>query len=34
MSTTPEPAGSEPDFEVIEAELRQFEKDTDYLQAH
>ena len=34
MSTTPEPVGYEPDFEDIEADLRQFEKDTEYLQAH
>ena len=34
MSTTLEPAGYEPDFEAIEADLRQFEKDTEYLQAH
>ena len=34
MSTMPESAGYEPGFEDIEADLRQFEKDTDYLQAH
>ena len=34
MSTTPEPADYEPDFESIEAGLRQFEKDMEYLQAH
>ena len=34
MSTTPEPAGYEPDFDAIAAVLRQFKKDTDFIQAH
>lgn len=34
MSTTPEPAGYEPDFDAIRTNLRQFAKDTDYLCAH
>ena len=34
MSTTPEPAGYETDFDAIAAQIKQFEKDTDYLQAH
>ena len=34
MSTTPEPAGSEPDLDAIAAQIKQFEKDTDYLQVH
>ena len=34
MPTTPEPADYEPDFDAIEANLRQFVKDTDYLYAH
>ena len=34
MSTTPEPAGYEPDFDAIRANLRQFTKDTDYFQTH
>ncbi len=34
MSTTPEPAGSETNLDAIAAQIKQFEKDTDYLQAH
>ena len=34
MSATPDPAGYEPDFDAIRANLRQFAEDTDYLQAH
>ena len=34
MSTTPEPAGSETDFNAIAARLRHFRKDTNYIQAH
>ena len=34
MSTTPEPAGYEPDFDAIRANLGQFTKDTDYLYTH
>ena len=34
MSTTPEPAGSETNLDAIAAQITQFEKDTDYLQAH
>ena len=34
MSTTTEPAGSETNLDAIAAQIKQFEKDTDYLQAH
>ena len=34
MSTTPEPSGYQPDFDAIRKNLRQFEKDTNYIQAH
>ena len=34
MSTTPEPADNEPDFNAIAAQLRHFRKDTNYIQAH
>ena len=34
MSTTPEPAGSEPDPDAIAAVLCQFQKDTAFIQAH
>ena len=34
MSTTPEPAGGETDFNAIAAQLRHFTKDTNYIQAH
>ena len=34
MSATPEPAGSETDFNAIAAQLRHFRKDTNYIQAH
>ena len=34
MSTTPEPAGSETDFNASAAQLRHFTKDTNYIQAH
>ena len=33
-STTPEPAGSKTNLDAIAAQIKQFEKDTDYLQAH
>ena len=33
MSTTPKPAGSEPDPDAIAVVLRQFEKDTAFIQA-
>ena len=34
MSTTPEPAGGETDFNAIAAQLRHFTKDINYIQAH
>ena len=34
MSTTPEPSGYQPDFDAIAAVLRQFQKDTAFIQAH
>ena len=34
MSTTPEPADNEPDPDAIGAVLRQFQKDTAFIQAH
>ena len=34
MSTTPEPSGYQPVFDAIRTNLRQFAKDTDYIQAH
>ena len=34
MSTTPEPADNKPDPDAIGAVLRQFQKDTAFIQAH